>query len=839
MSLANFFNPSLITSGMGYHYHKFIRNLTDPRLDERTVVVGEIRALREKLSKPHISTSKQREYVICLLLCHFLGHDVSFGYIHAVTLTQNARTLAEKRVGYLACSLLLDPENELCLLLVNTFQRDIESDRDAEVCIALNALCYLMNPALVPVMFPHLEKKLHHRSMSVRQKSVRVLGIAYKMAPDAINNVELVAQRLLRSESVGVVSSALDLYFDILKRVPEKFPDACHILLQMLSTIVEGRVPEYYYYHGEPAPWMQIKCLRILAHLIQDDLRLSEDVAPVLLSVLRRAEEGVDAALAVVYECMRTVAVLHPLVRRGFVEEHRPFETAIRYLDSRNSNLRYIGLACLEHLDTEWWARGDDEKSEDLVRIMGECLSTEDESVRWKAMGLLPRWVREENVEKIAIAVLEALTVESRMPERHLKTILEIFKKYAPNRKWCIRTNIRIFELTKFQGDPEFIKSVAGDVVEELHLESDSQSPYDIDHLLPVLEHVSDESIDLDILDAAIWLLGEYGALARHHTDAELLQRLSQCITLSSNARIKSSVTEAVSKCAERLKNGGKKMNPTEKEEKHETPEEAREDSSSRTRERSWENSWSGLRFAQYETPTLPSSRLGREGQIRIYGMGSADEDADDHQPESGFASRGYISSPGPKYRQDRRSSYSQPPFGATYYPDSHRGGAANPAESMMSSLIALELGEATPLTSPTLNSPAPSMQRSPAFTAPLLTFTPNTMVTEEFGKLWVEFAHERQATLARGEVGEQRDTRSVTSNLEQGGWHIVEIIGNEIIASASIQAQGKIRPQAQKLVLVHLLLEKEVLEYTVRAQTPEVPLRAVSKELEKCLRDR
>jgi AP-4 complex subunit epsilon-1 len=56
-----------------------------------------------------------------MMYCEMLGHEAEFGYIHAVKLAQHASIL-EKRIGYLAVSVLLHEDHELMLLLVNTMQ---------------------------------------------------------------------------------------------------------------------------------------------------------------------------------------------------------------------------------------------------------------------------------------------------------------------------------------------------------------------------------------------------------------------------------------------------------------------------------------------------------------------------------------------------------------------------------------------------------------------------------------------------------------------------------------------------------------------------------------------
>ena len=97
-----------------------------------------------------------KEYLIRLLYCEMLGKDVPFGYIHAVKFTQHS-SLLEKRVGYLAVSLLLHEDHELIYLLVNTIQRDLQSTNIVEVCMALTVVCvfFCFTEILAPSSCPN------------------------------------------------------------------------------------------------------------------------------------------------------------------------------------------------------------------------------------------------------------------------------------------------------------------------------------------------------------------------------------------------------------------------------------------------------------------------------------------------------------------------------------------------------------------------------------------------------------------------------------------------------------------------------------------------------------
>ncbi len=73
-----------------------------------------------------------------MVYVEMLGHDASFGHIHAVKLTC-ASKLVDKRVGYVSCSLCSHTDHELMLLLVGGLQTDLQSQNQLEVYLRIIA----------------------------------------------------------------------------------------------------------------------------------------------------------------------------------------------------------------------------------------------------------------------------------------------------------------------------------------------------------------------------------------------------------------------------------------------------------------------------------------------------------------------------------------------------------------------------------------------------------------------------------------------------------------------------------------------------------------------------
>jgi AP-4 complex subunit epsilon-1 len=115
-----------------------------------------------------MSQKYMREYVVRLMYCEMLGHDVSWGYIHAINMTQvlahscqhalwehwrrcreltdlhsrvatQQSKLLDKWVGYIAVASFLHRDHELLILLISSLRR-----------VYAHALYYLSFIALSP-----------------------------------------------------------------------------------------------------------------------------------------------------------------------------------------------------------------------------------------------------------------------------------------------------------------------------------------------------------------------------------------------------------------------------------------------------------------------------------------------------------------------------------------------------------------------------------------------------------------------------------------------------------------------------------------------------------------
>ena len=99
--------------------------------EEDTILQREVAVLKQRFTE-QLAPKKMKEAIVRMMYAEMLGHDASFGHIHAVNVAQQT-SLVGKRVGYLASAVCLNSAHELTTLLVNTFRRDLKSTNHMEV----------------------------------------------------------------------------------------------------------------------------------------------------------------------------------------------------------------------------------------------------------------------------------------------------------------------------------------------------------------------------------------------------------------------------------------------------------------------------------------------------------------------------------------------------------------------------------------------------------------------------------------------------------------------------------------------------------------------------------
>lgn len=520
--------------------------------EEDRIMAKEVQCLKKKLtplppgaSNPLQSKKKSREFLVRLLYVEMLGHDASFGYIKAVEMAASA-SLYHKRTGYLVCSACLSPDHEFRFMLVNQMQRDLQSANVLEICGGLLAATALITSDMVPAVSGEVLKLTSHESETVRKKAIITLHRFFQLAPDVVSSEELLekARKVLCDRDPAVMGSCLNVIEDLAKRNPVEIKPLIPSLVSIVKQISERRLPEEFNYHRVPAPWMQIRVVRILCLLGQADAEASSGMYEVLNETMKQADVGINAGYAIVYECIKCITKIYPnpklLDAAG--------EAIARFIQSRSNNLKYLGvtgLAMIVETHPQYAAQHQ-------MSVM-DCLEDSDETLQRKTLDLLYRMTNPVNVEFITDKLLLFLkdTTDLFLKQQLTTRVCSVAERYAPSNAWYITTITQLFEVSGDMVDQQVAQNLMSLIAEGTGESEEADMMLRqtaIELYITLLQNKPPNKLPRILLETMAWCLGEYAYLSAVMSLDEILSKLCQWNKAISHSSTRRFLTSAIFK---------------------------------------------------------------------------------------------------------------------------------------------------------------------------------------------------------------------------------------------------------------------------------------------------
>lgn len=512
-------------SHLSKEFFELVKSIGESRSkqEEDRIILKEIEKLKAGLQKKKIPPKTMKEFLIRMIYVEMLGHDATFGHIHAVKIVA-CRGLLEKRVGYLAVSLTLHADHEFIFLLINQMLTDLRSDNFLETSMALLTVCKLANTETIPAVQPLVLQALDHKQALVRKKAIMALHRFYTIDPQNLANNKNVLRTALCDKDPAVMGALLNLFIDLILDHPQEYKDLVPSFVNILKQVTEHRLPRDFDYHRLPAPWIQIKLLRILALLGHADQRTSQGMYETLQEVMKRADIGINVGYAIVYECVRTITHIYP--NADLIEEASL--SISRFISSDNHNLKYLGvnsLAAIVQIDAKYAA-------EHQMTVV-DCLEDPDETLRRKTVTLLVSMTNPQNVTVIVQKLIAFLrtTTDVFLRKELVTNITEVAENHAPHTFWYIDTINEVFEIAGAVVKPDVAHSLMK-LIQESAMEAVEVPPESPEEDIRVFAAdtyaalLTKKVIPDILLQVICWVLGEYGHLSQEDDRHGIISKL-------------------------------------------------------------------------------------------------------------------------------------------------------------------------------------------------------------------------------------------------------------------------------------------------------------------------
>lgn len=515
-----------------------LRNARARELEEKRIN-KELANIRQKFKGGSLSGYDKKKYVCKLLYIYILGWNVDFGHLEAVNLV-SANKYSEKQIGYLAVTLFLHEQHELLHLVVNSIRKDLNDTNELFNCLALHAIANVGSREMGESLAADVHRLLISPTSKpfVKKKAALTLLRLYRKAPSIIQAEW--AERMISimdDHDMGVALSVTSLVMKLAQDNPDQYKNSYVKAAQRLQKIVvEVECAADYFYYKVPCPWMQVKLLRLLQYFPPSQ---DSHIRSIIRESLRRIMENATEIPKNVQQNNAQNAVLFEAINLTIHldTEHQLMvqmsERLGKFIQSRETNVRYLGLEAMTHLAARAETLDPIKKHQNI--IIG-ALRDRDISVRRQGLDLLYSMCDSSNARAIVNELLKYLqNADYAIREEMVLKIAILTEKYATDIQWYVDISLRLISMAGDHVSDEVWQRIIQIVTNNEELQVYAAST--------ILVYLRGEQCHETLVKIGSYLLGEFGHLV---ADSPKCSPIEQFLALQSKFNSSSSNTRAM-----------------------------------------------------------------------------------------------------------------------------------------------------------------------------------------------------------------------------------------------------------------------------------------------------
>lgn len=414
----------------------------------------ELANIRRKFNKTHraLTAYERKKYVLKLLYIYMLGYNVDFGHTEALKLI-SASSYAEKQVGYMTTSVILNERNEFLRMAINSIRTDVISSNETNQCLGLSCIANVGGREFADSLAGDVETIVMTPTIRpvVRKKAALCLLRLFRKNPEILLAETFASKMtdLLDAErDLGVLMGVLGLLLGLVQHDYRGYEACVPKVIALLERLTRNKdIPPEYLYYGIPSPWLQVKCMKILQYFpTPDDQALLDSQLIAMRNILTKTDtvknfNKNNALHAILFEAINLVTsmdyaheLLDPCV-----------EILGNFLDMKEPNIRYLALNTLNALAAMADLR-------EAIKVYQEqvvaALHDADISIRRRALTLLFSMCDASNVHSVIEELIKYfVTADFDIREElALKTAI-LAERYSVNdRMWFIEIAMQMID---------------------------------------------------------------------------------------------------------------------------------------------------------------------------------------------------------------------------------------------------------------------------------------------------------------------------------------------------------------------------------------------------------
>ena len=270
--------------------------------------------------------------------------------------------------------------------------------------------------------------------------------------------------------------------------------------------MIEQEYTNDYVYYKVPIPWLQVKLLRLLQYYPpSEDATLRLVLHNVLERILKNSSVAAsnpqhnNAQNSVLFEAINLA--IHLDTESTIV--HAAASLLGRFIGSKETNVRYLGLDTMAHLAARSDSLGAIKKHQTLIL---QSLKDKDISVRRRGLDLLYSMCDVSNSKTIVAELLRYLHVaDFALREEMVLKIAILTEKFAVEYEWYVDTILKLMASAGDHVGDEVWYRVVQIVTNTEELQEYAATK--------VFEFLSHSSVHENLVKVGAYILGEYGHL--------------------------------------------------------------------------------------------------------------------------------------------------------------------------------------------------------------------------------------------------------------------------------------------------------------------------------------
>ena len=185
--------------------------------EERGVISTECALIRTAIKEE--DEKFRHRNVAKLMYIHMLGYPTHFGQMECLKLI-SAPGFPEKRIGYLALTLLLTEQTEVLTLVTNSLKVDLTNRNQYIQGLSLIVIGNMATPDMARDLSSDVEKLLKSSNPYLRKKAALATIRLLKKEPDLIEHIAPAVVALFKDKAHGVLITAIQLMIEIIELDP-------------------------------------------------------------------------------------------------------------------------------------------------------------------------------------------------------------------------------------------------------------------------------------------------------------------------------------------------------------------------------------------------------------------------------------------------------------------------------------------------------------------------------------------------------------------------------------------------------------------------------------------